>query len=220
MKKTAPEISFAIGIPTINQWPLLESFLPLYNMRMPNTRIYIIDNGGQYVSTKWLRHFSYERMDSNIGVAASWNRLCQKIFTDGHTHAIISNDDVFWSMPPDQLKDFLAKHPRDIYKTQRDDFSLFILPKTTFEKIGPFDLVFSPAYFEDRDYSYRMKLAGCSVHASMRFDPAIYNESLSTKKDPSLLANFKLNQQQYVDKWGGLPGYEKFTRPFNGKSEK
>jgi GT2 family glycosyltransferase len=213
-----PTVSFAIGIPTINQWPLLKSFLPIYTMDFPETRIYILDNGRQNIDVTGFPNVIVIHQKKNIGVAASWNYLCREIFKD-HTHAAILNDDVLWrpndSMRP--LSGFISRSQRDFYKTQLDNWCVFILPKKTFEKIGEFNTLFYPAYFEDRDYMRRMKLAGCSIMQNICFNPIVYYESLSTKKDNSLLDNFDRNEQLYIEMWGGLPGQEKFDRPFDGK---
>lgn len=214
--------SIAIGIPTINQWnATLHQFLHSYVVDFPNTHIYIVDNGRQigdlaapvYQHKNNITIFYEER---NIGVAASWNKLCKAIYDAGYSHAMISNDDVYSGHKKEYIINILQQFPRDLYKTSRDDWSFFILPKTTFHKIGVFDTTFSPAYFEDRDYAYRMRLCGCSVMQSIKFDPMIYKESQSSKKDPSLLDNFEMNQALYMEKWGGLPGKERFDRPYNG----
>lgn len=209
-------ISFAIGIPTINQWPVsLQQYLRFYRTDFPGIKIYIIDNGWQSIVI-YDHDVIVSSYPKNIGVAASWNQLCRSIYQDGHTHAMIVNDDVYPGRSKDHIQLILEKYPRDLYKSSRDDMSLFILPQTTFDRIGPFNTAFYPAYFEDRDYLWRMKLAGCSIMSSIKFDPMIYKESQSTKKDPSLLDRFDANELLYIEMWGGKPGFEKFTKPFNG----
>lgn len=212
-------VKFAIGIPTINQWPLLKPYVGLYLGDFPKTPIIIVDNGNQDITFpgQYLVPINVLTQTSNLGVPASWNLICRTIFGNGFTHAIIPNDDIYWGRKGEELQTILEKYPRDLYKTSRDDFSLFVLPKTTFEKIGPFNEMFYPGYFEDRDYMYRMKLAGCSVMSSLKFDAMLFKESQSSQKDPSLLERFDINEELYIKMWGGKPGFEKYTKPFNGK---
>lgn len=224
------KISFAIGIPTINQAPLLNEFLDLYNRDFPDTLLIIIDNGKQSIQRKINQSIEINNPESsgvlfvthnttNIGVAASWNLICKKIFDSGHTHAIIPNDDVYWGHNAERMNYLLSTYPRDFYKTSHDNWCFFVISKTTYQKVGPFNEAFFPAYFEDRDYFRRMKLAGCSVFESVWFDPQIMHESQSIKKDNSLLDNFDKNEQLYIDMWGGKPGFEKYDLPFNGKKK-
>ena len=77
-----------------------------------------------------------------------------------------------------------------------------------------FDDKFVNAYFEDNDYEYRMKLLGLSVHKSEFFNPDEYTQSQSIRKDPSLNVNFESNKMRYIEKWGGFPQEEKFSKPF------
>jgi GT2 family glycosyltransferase len=215
--KTEP-ISFAIGIPTINQWEKLQEYLQMYLVHFPKTQIFILDNGKQncFFPGPGSENLTIIHEDGNIGVAASWNKLCRHIYAASHTHAMICNDDVYPGHSADYILSILEKYPRDLYKSSRDDMSVFILPKITFTRIGGFNTAFFPAYFEDRDYLRRLKLAGCSIMESIKFDPMIYKESQSSKKEPRLLDRFDFNERLYIDMWGGKPGFEKYDQPFNG----
>lgn len=72
---------------------------------------------------------------------------------------------------------------------------------------------------EDNDYTWRARLAG------MRFaDPevSIHHEGSATLKCLSAAGQRRFGQRfeeilaYYSRKWGGRPGQEKFTEPFNG----
>lgn len=214
MKSNNP--SFAIGIPTINQWPLLQTFLPMYAADFPGTTVYIVDNGAQGIPADLAGTVVYQE-EKNIGVAAAWNKLCQRIFYQGHTHAIIANDDVYWGYNEERMHYLLTTYPRDFYKTSHDNWCFFVITREMYEKTGPFNEKYWPAYFEDRDYFRRMKLAGRSIFESVWFDPRILYESQSIKKDNSLLDNFDKNEGLYIEEWGGKPGWEKWDKPYNGK---
>lgn len=58
-------------------------------------------------------------------------------------------EDLFDKVPPEHPTE--APHP---------DFSCFMLTKDTWDKVGEFDPMFIPCYFEDGDYHLRMGKAG------------------------------------------------------------
>lgn len=214
MTNPSPKFTFAIGIPTINRWDLLKPALEKYVQDFPTTQIFVLDNGQQ---KKDFQHYTitYINKDHNIGVAASWNELCKNIFLV-HTHALMLNDDVYLGARFRVIQMLINNKPDAFKKTIRDDWSAFILPKTVHDKVGPFDQEFWPAYFEDRDYMRRMKLAGCSIVTDLYLNPFVYRSSQSAEKDKSLLNGFEKNKKYYIGKWGGLPGNETHSQPFNG----
>lgn len=99
------------------------------------------------------------------------------------------------------------------------DFSCFMITPETYGMIGKFDENFRPAYFEDNDYHYRIKLAG-SKTARMLQVP-IFHPGSATQNHPDLKGQavagreFELNRRYYVSKWGGPPGQEAWIHPFN-----
>ena len=48
--------TFAIGIPTVNRFDLLQPSLESYLQDFPNIRIYIVDNGKQGIAEKYKDH--------------------------------------------------------------------------------------------------------------------------------------------------------------------
>ena len=83
--------------------------------------------------------------------------------------------------------------------------------------VGPFDEDFYPAYFEDNDYEYRIKLdEHCEVQIDSILNPTTYRNSMTIQKDPTLNKDFQTNQDRYVRKWGGKPSFEWYKKPFQG----
>jgi GT2 family glycosyltransferase len=208
-KKAA--IHLAIGIPTINQWPTLQNFLKLYKRDFPSIPIYVYDNGRQGIRADG---FHLIEAGTNQGVAGAWNNLAELAFKKGATHLLLLNDDIYLGRRREEVEDLLHREGRDLLLGVASQWSSFVLPRTTFEKVGTFDAGFFPAYFEDNDYEYRLKLKGCRLYSDFKLTPAIYRVSETIKKDPSLNANFEKNKLRYVEKWGGLPGKEQFRTPY------
>lgn len=210
MKKT-----FQIAIPTINRADLLNKALEAYQSRFPNTKIIVLDNGfnqniDNYPNVKKIRVTSADGF--GFSVAASWNRLCNIVFIEA-THALVLNDDVILDCTETQIQNLIENENFDL--ALGNGFSSFLLPKTTFEKIGDFDEKFIRAYFEDDDYFYRLKLAQQNIIHRAWLSAKIMERSGSASKKPLLYFYAPENETRYKQKWGGLPHHEKFKTPFN-----
>ena len=85
-----------------------------------------------------------------------------------------------------------------------------------FSRIGRFDEDFYPAYYEDSDYIYRMNLAGITQTIDKSLNAEIFRISSSYEKASDLVNTaMQMNRERYIQKWGGLPLLEKFTKPYN-----
>jgi len=88
-------MKFQIGIPTLNRIDLLYPALKMYALKDFKSHIHIIDNGNEQFSDKeMINNVSVLNMKKNIGVAASWNMLCNRIFKVSD-YALILNDDIY-----------------------------------------------------------------------------------------------------------------------------
>jgi len=98
------------------------------------------------------------------------------------------------------------------------DFACFMVKSDFIDKCGPFDWNFWPGYFEDNDMHYRMKLLGYKALVTPRA-PYFHFGSVTQNLDPSNVAcppeQFEKNRAYFVEKWGGVPGHEAFTSPYN-----
>jgi hypothetical protein len=84
--------------------------------------------------------------------------------------------------------------------------------------VGDWDTVF-PQYFADNDFYRRVRLANYDVIDTGL--PVRHNNASNTiRSDPRRLfvnnVTFPLYERYYSIKWGGPPGYEVYSRPFNG----
>jgi GT2 family glycosyltransferase len=193
-------------------------------------RIIVKDDSGEGAALPALLEFS-EKNDfpidiivspSRDGVAASWNRLVKE--SGEADYIIIANDDI--EVQPDTLQKMVdaatASEEIFFYADARmgNAFSLFLIKRAGYEKIGPFNEHFYPAYFEDNDYSWRLRLAGhqlVSVYGAMY---AHVGSSTLARYTPDEMAkhhsDFQRNELLYTRMWGGRAGNEHYTAPFNG----
>jgi len=208
-------LSFAIGIPTLNRADLLSQALIKYIYDFPDISIYVLDNGNQELPNfaKLGRPVYIIKSEKNIGVGPSWNVLCRKIY-ENHENALILNDDIYLGKKTADINNLIEKKSSQ-FITATPDWCAFIINKSIFEKVGPFDECFFPAYYEDNSYAYRMKLKGVSHLRTPYLNPEIYRVSQTIEKDKSLFDYRTKNKQLYLEMWGGLPEREKFTKPFN-----
>jgi GT2 family glycosyltransferase len=84
---------------------------------------------------------------------------------------------------------------------------------------GLFDEGFFPAYFEDNDYYYRLKLYLGESSAIASTDALCYHYCGRTQyqlADAPIVPpdRYEENCVYYVKKWGGKPGQERFRSPF------
>lgn len=175
--------------------------------------------------------------DDNVGVSAGWNIGVQRAYDADCDLVLVCNDDIV--LEPDtinklqqsiyrfdmvtavNLRDFILE-PEARFP-ESPDFACFMgwtadyLPRGRF---GEFDENFTPAYFEDNDMHYRIKLAGGV--AVTRSDAGMYHAGSVTQNwGGRQVVNshmFMQNQMYYVKKWGGLPGTEIYKQPFNDAS--
>lgn len=108
--------------------------------------------------------------------------------------------------------------PPEDYLHPSPDFSCFLINEETWVNIGMFDENFKPAYFEDNDYHRRILLADKKALRATNI-PFYHYGSQTQNKDvfnpavPSIL--FELNRAYYFRKWGGFPGGETYSYPYN-----
>lgn len=208
--------SFAIGIPTLNRADLLNPTLQNYFAQFPDVEIFIVNNGPQSIVERD-NNFTLHEPEENYGVAKSWNYLCDQIFEE-HDYALILNDDIRLNLDQDAIENFLINQDFDLVRCQaKFHLCCFALSKDYFQK-ERFDEEFYPAYFEDRDYLYRLKLNKGKALEHSFLNPHQFINSATISPDggdPSINKNFYFLQNFYVNKWGDVPGKEWFITPFN-----
>jgi GT2 family glycosyltransferase len=225
-------MKISICVPTLRRYDLLDRLIQSLrtSIVMPDA-IYIIDNGGQWFApnkisaelhfrdTCGIQHHYYKFSVGNLGLAASWNFFVEKV----PEVRVICNDDILFT--PNAIGALLDAYTPDAVVSPAsivggNAFSCFILPDQIVRDVGLFDVSISPfwAYLEDNDYFRRMTLKGYGISAAP--DSVVEHPVSSTLRafSPDELAEhhrkFRTAQGNYRRKWGGLPGNEVFTTPY------
>jgi len=221
----------------------IQTITPYYLIIIDNAST---DRTGEYLSdigNNWqIKIISNKR---NEGVARSWNdgiRLAKNTY--GCTKFFVVNNDILLKKctidrmvdllndpdiglvtaynvhgeidSPEKLDTIFSPRRRKI--TEAPDFSCFMLNSETINQVGYFDENFWPAYFEDNDYHYRMKLAGLKA---VKLNQALYyhfgSQTIKNSPDVEKISNeyYLQNKEYYIKKWGGVPGNEAYQTPFN-----
>jgi GT2 family glycosyltransferase len=227
-----------VCIPTLNRGhdrlqALLETALRDDNEMLPS-KIIILDNGNQFPNAMDVSNFEdgdpelikilsapeqvvIVTAKLNMGVGGSWNWFLNNVPMK-HGAMLICNDDITFH------KETLRMFYEEIQKSEANFvlalgvWAAFAISEKLHKATGGFDENFYPAYFEDNDYHYRMKLLGYDI--TEIFDIPCGHENSSTlaafneEEKRAHHNNFRKNRSYYNDKWGGLPTYEKYTTPF------
>lgn len=125
-------------------------------------------------------------------------------------------------MEPERISELFAGEKEVLGESPHPNFSAFAVNRLCWERVGEFDELFAPAYFEDNDYHYRMKLAGllaivCPPAMFYHYGSRTQNEAREDGKPIVTGTLFEMARNRYVGKWGGVPGSEAFQTPFNNK---
>ena len=176
-------------VPVLNRYDLLQRMLS--SIDYPIRHLFIIDNGEGPEEVlqipDWVREVTYTPVPSNLGVAASWN-LGIKSFPNHNRWFFASNDIYF------------EKGALEILGSARTDeltlcevppyFQTFVIGEDVIEKIGLFDEIYYPAYWEDTDFIRRVEHAGIPVRRLKVF--VNHDNSSTIQSDPKLqFANTK-----------------------------
>lgn len=206
------ELSFlgVLNAPLHNR-PLLERFGPL------------IENEENNLSRAW-----------NRGIDRLLNEGCEVVFVPNldiivapYALDILAerrNEFILWTMAPWGDRD-LSSAPRSDHWLPHPHFSAFMVDHHLFEKVGPFDENLKPAYNEDLDMHWRIRLAGFAAgqYEAARF---YHHGSATITHDPDLRerngVTHARNDEYFVQKWGYKPPTaddpftaEMYRYPFN-----
>lgn len=123
-------------------------------------------------------------------------------------------------IPPTEIARLIALDKEEVSVALHPNFSAFAVSQKCWEEVGEFDELFFPAYFEDNDYHYRMKLSKVD---GIIYPPAMFfhygsrtqneaNENKTPMVPGPLFENARAN---FAKKWGGAPGSEKWEHPYD-----
>ena len=178
----------------------------------------VVEYGAIYNETNQL-------ITRNLGVAGSWNKVL-KTYPHAKYIMFVGNDI--------QLKNGSLKNMDTVMCTIENRLSVgtvsatgsyncFALFPEIVNTVGYFDENIYPAYLEDCDYAYRIKLVGLISHTVAGVDyihgeaPTWGSSTIYSNKEYKDINDrtHERNFEYYKRKWGGINEQEIFTHPFN-----
>lgn len=161
--------------------------------------------------------------DKNI-LSGAWNDFMRLANNDDYM--IVANDDV--AVHKNTIEELIRaadNNPKVAMFSGNihdgNSYSFFLLRKWAYDIVGPFDERFTPAYYEDNDYDYRLQ----KIHRLQRIHVENVNydhivsatvKAMNHAQQMEHNRNFIKNGRYYEGKWGGMPGKEKYMAPFAG----
>jgi GT2 family glycosyltransferase len=229
--------------------PCLDSIRASFDIRVMVIDNASIDATGAEARARAGESFVYRRNTANPGVARAWNDGVRDAFENGRDLVLVLNNDILLHpecidrlvarmmrdgngpgivtatnvrgecVEPSDVFRLDASAREAIAEADSPDFSAFLLNRGCWEAVGPFDESFFPAYFEDNDYHYRMRLSGlraisCPPAVFYHFGSRTQYEAAGKPVVGS--PQFERNRAYYIRKWGGPPGKERRNKPFAG----
>lgn len=211
MLEIEPTVRLGVVIPTLDQTRLLLGLLNSLETRHPH-KLFLIDNAVL-----------------GLSVAASWNRGIAAAFAWGADYALVLNDDILlhpctvdrlvrWARSKPcglicaydircvglDANGLAAYEPPDPGEDQGvQDFCCFLLPRTTWQQVGPFDESFARAYYEDIDYEYRLKQQGLWLGRTT--GAPCYHYGSQTGSRHATPQDWDRNREYFRQKWGTVP---------------
>lgn len=214
-------MNYFVSIPTYVCFDLLDQCIDavLKSTLLPE-RIYVIDNSqGAYPghSSPKVQVFTPPR---NLGAGGAANFILPAVMP---YPCVVLNDDI--EVEPDMLEAMVRCPEQVVAGARGSAFTAILIREEAWRKVGPFDPIFWPAYFEDCDWAYRAAVAGFSIVAppsgGFRNNGPSATKARMTASDRAIVDHYYAkNAAYYHAKWGGGPHCEVFTEPFNGDREK
>lgn len=214
---------------------LIESIMSKHHLKY-----YVFHHGNEDVGNEVKNIFSKHNSEvflscGNRGLAKSWNEGIYLSKKEDNDITLVINDDIeFYHECFDSWVSFIIEHPEAALvfcygdETQSDssiisrsqDFACFAFGNDAYYKVGKFDEIFVPAYFEDFDYMSRCSRVGVSTIC----DPSVrcrHERSHTVRSCPEIAKNntvfFSENKTRFINKWGWHePNSEKmYIYPYN-----
>lgn len=176
------------------------------------------------------RNVTYYPYGQNRGVAKSTNEGLIAGYQSGADYVVTLADDVqpdecdldllieaACKFPECPMVNGMAWHENwKRFAPMEQSFS--VITPVAMQQLGMFDENFFPLYCEDKDWEYRIKLAGLNVHTvkeTRTYHAGHKNVATNPELQRQNHVTFQLNLAYYRRKWGGPIDQEQFTIPFN-----
>lgn len=193
---------------------------PKNSLGIPTSKILIVDNSTTGFAKQYVKDgFQYYRdpESHNLGVARAWNIGARKVVNEKIDYLVILSSSMLFGplLHCDFAWQMNTFWGADVIEADGHSWHLVALHRSLFEKVGFFDENFYPAYFEQIDWCYRLRVNGLEGGWSRVWINAISQGSAMNIDKIDCPAQPLLDY--YAQKWGGAKGEEKWVVPYGDK---
>jgi GT2 family glycosyltransferase len=227
--------------PLRNNLHLTRKALPTFLAQdIGEIKVLLFDNASSDGTPQWANSLRDDRVSyvynvQPLSVAASWNRMLRWTFKQGAEYALVCNNDL--ELLPSTYRylvedggefvtcvgvktrgQFTDSKPDPIMARPNPDFSTFLIRRSCYEKVGPFDEKCEVAFFEDNLYHVAMHRAGIFAHCINY--PFLHHGSSTVKyADPKEQKRIReaaqRNREYFHTLHGCYPGTPEYEALFN-----
>jgi GT2 family glycosyltransferase len=154
-------------------------------------------NNDTYVTPGWVRTlYQHLKSDDTIGlIGPVTNNIGNEAKIDVHYNNMSEMHDI--------SRKYTHNNLGKTFEIITAAFYCVMLPRATYEKIGPLDEIFGLGFFEDDDYCRRVEAAGLRIVCA---EDVFIHHHLSAsflKLDKNIRKSlFNENKKKYEEKWG------------------
>lgn len=201
-------------------------------------RLLVVDNASSDGTRAWLagqHDLATILNEPSNSVAGAWNQALSWLFGRGEERVLVLNNDIelrpesyrrllagdrsgFVTLIGDDDRERVDAHvePAEFVYRPHPDFSAYLISKTVWDWVGPFDKGFKVAFCEDWDYHCRMHEKGITAEC---INTPFYHIGSGTVKcaddDEKIRIHrqAEANRDYFAEKWGfrgGTPEYYAF----------
>ncbi len=209
---------YCIGIPVLNRIDLLAEAIRTLHVPAP---VIVVNNNPRLRNEVDALGVEALHQSRNIGYSGSWNLLAKTAFERGFRYLLITANDVRHSPGVIESAIRFADSAQEHVLWKLSHLNSCLINRRSAEQVGEMDENLYPAYFEDDDWLYRVKVSGNTAVDVPLTGPIEHLGSQTTKSDERYMRasqeTFVWNREYYRKKWGGWPGLERHTSPWNDR---
>lgn len=185
-----------VVVPWIGPKRLLRECIDSMQIEETNASLLVVNNSGE-----------------NLGIAGSWNKGLRV----GCNWTLLLSAAMYFPTGLEEIQNQIISHGPSDYGVRIDDhsFHAFAMHRRLVDFVGEFDEGFYPMEYEETDYRHRMKLVGIDWYdlPTIKTDAICVGSTIAGQE--GFVPKSDSPRLHYLSKWGGDPGEEKFSSPFN-----
>ena len=207
--------------------------------------VLLVDNASSDGTMQWgmaiatqHQNVTYTRVNEQKSLAACWNLALRDVWRRGGEHALVLNNDVIVApntyrlleacgdqfittvSVDDEAQFEINSNHRTFERRPHPNFSGFLIRKSCWDKVGPFNESYYPAYCEDAEYHIRMHRNGvravCIDLPMLHIGNGANTLRFADPADANLIKRgADRNRDRFLETYGCRPGEPEYEQLFS-----